>query len=34
VKTGKAKTYIEASALKNVGVEELFSDVAESAYEY
>jgi hypothetical protein len=34
VKTGKAKEYIEASALKNVGIEEVFQSVAQNALDY
>ena len=31
VKTGKVKTYIETSAFKNIGIDEVFKSVAENA---
>lgn len=32
--SNKAKAYIEASALKNVGIEEVFQSVAHNALDY
>ena len=34
VDTNKAKVYIEASALKNIGIEEVFQEAAQHAQEY
>lgn len=34
VHSGKAKAYIEASALKNVGIEDIFQSVAQNALDY
>lgn len=34
VKTNKAQAYIEASALKNIGIEDIFQSVAQNALDY